>query len=123
MTHLQTEKKDDVLVIHIQENRISDEIQINELTAEILTLIDSGADKKFLMNFKNVQFMGSAMIGKIVMVSKKCKKDHIDLRFCEVSDEIMEVFDLMKLTNVLQIYSAESEAIEGFIKHKKRWYV
>ena len=67
--------------------------------------------------------MGSAMIGKLVMVSKKCKKDHVDLRFCEVNDSIMEVFQLMKLTDILQIYADEPEAYQGFVTHKKRWYV
>ena len=67
--------------------------------------------------------MASSMIGKIILLFKKCKEAHIDLRFCEVSDNIMEVFKLMKLDSRLDIKKTEQEALESFKEYKKKWYV
>jgi anti-sigma B factor antagonist len=67
--------------------------------------------------------MGSAMIGKLILINKKCKSLHLDLRLCGLNDNIMEVFRLMKLDTVLQIYDEESTALKQFKEHKKKWYV
>ena len=67
--------------------------------------------------------MTSSMIGKVILLSKKCKEAKIDLRLCEVSENIMEVFQLMKLTKILDIQKDEDTALKSFEKYKKKWYV
>ena len=103
--------------------RIVDEPNIQALGSELVNLIDDAEENKLLLNFSNVKFMASAMIGKIILLHKKCKQLKIDMRLCDVADDISEVFRLMKLDKILDIQPDEKTALESFQQYKKRWYV
>jgi hypothetical protein len=57
--------------------------------------------KKLVLNFKGVQFMSSAMIGKLVLLNKKAKADEIHLKLCDISPNVLEVFKITRLNKVL----------------------
>ena len=118
-----TRVEDNILIVYPQAVRIIDETQIQEVTDELLELVNSTKLERMLINFSTVNFMGSAMIGKLILLNKKCKAMHLDLRFCGMNANILEVFKLMKLDTVFQIYGEESEAIKSFKDRKKKWYV
>ena len=58
----------------------------------------------------------AAMIGKIVLLNKKCKTEKVRLKLCEISDNIMEVFEITRLHKVLDIVGTEDEAVAAFEK-------
>ena len=64
------------------------------------------------MNFKNVSFMSSAMIGKLVLFGKKCKTAKVKLRLCCINDNVDEVFKLMKLNKVFAIDKDEETSMK-----------
>lgn len=115
--------EDGVLIAYPQATRIIDESQIQEVSNELLELVNATTQDKLLINFSTVSFMGSAMIGKLIMLSKKCKSMHLDMRICGLNDNIMEVFRLMQLDSMFEIYDEESKALKQFKLHKKKWYV
>ncbi len=118
-----TRTEDGVLIAYPQATRIIDESQIQEVSNELMELVNATNQERLLINFSTVSFMGSAMIGKLIMLSKKCKSLHLDMRICGLNDNIMEVFRLMKLDTVFEIYDEESKALKQFKEHKKKWYV
>ena len=118
-----TRSQDDVLIVYFRDVRIIDEPRIQSLGRELLNLVDQSNEDRILLSFRNVKFMTSSMIGKVILLSKKCKEAKIDLRLCEVSENIMEVFQLMKLTKILDIQKDEDTALKSFEKYKKKWYV
>ncbi len=118
-----TRTEDEILIVYPQTVRIIDETQIQEVTDELLDLIVSTKLDRMLINFSTVSFMGSAMIGKLILLNKKCKEARLDLRFCGLNSNVMEVFKLMKLDSMFQIYGEESEALKAFKERKKKWYV
>ena len=44
------------------------------------------AEKKLLLDFTGVSFMSSAMIGKLVLLHKKCKSAEILMKVCNISN-------------------------------------
>ena len=100
MATLLTRSEDDVLVAYFQDVRIIDESRINSLGQELTDLINNSDDKKIILNFKNVSFMSSAMIGKLVLFGKKCKTAKVSMRMCDINENVEEVFNLMKLGKV-----------------------
>ena len=70
--------------------------------------------KKLLLNFQGVQFMSSAMIGKLVLLNKKAKTSEIDLKFCTISANVHEVFKITRLNKVFKIYPDEEKALKAF---------
>ncbi len=118
-----TRTEDGVQIAYPQTARLIDESQIQEVANELMEIINSIDQDRLLVNFSTVGFMGSAMIGKLIMLDKKCKSLHLDMRLCCLNDNIMEVFRLMKLDTVFKIYDDESTAVKQFKEHKKKWYV
>ena len=62
------------------------------------------------------------MIGKVIQVNKKCREEKVDLRVSDLNENLMEVFQLMKLDKILKIYPNESEAMEAWKGKKKGWF-
>ncbi len=120
MTTLIKRAEGDILVAYFQDVRIIDESRISALGTELSELVSSSENKKIILNFQNVSFMSSAMIGKLVLFGKKCTTAEVDLRLCNINDNVEEVFSLMKLGKVFKIDKDEAAAIKGFTK--KGWF-
>jgi anti-anti-sigma factor len=123
MKALEIREADDVVVVSFNHAKVLDDAIIRQIGEEFSTLtMEAAAERKLLLNFSNVGFMASAMIGKILLLNKQCKKDRIDLKLCSICPNIMEVFNLMKLHKVLKIYDNEPEALEAFGPSRKSWF-
>ncbi len=120
MTTLLTRQEDDVLVAYFQDVRIIDDSRISALGQELTELVNDSDNKKICLNFQNVGFMSSAMIGKLVLFGKKCKAANVGLRLCNINDNVDEVFTLMRLGKVFNIDKDEKTALKQF--GKKGWF-
>ena len=116
MPSLVSQKVEDVLIVYFKDARILDEATIQPIGRELLALADGCEDRKLLLNFEEVKFMTSAMIGKIMSLNKKCKADEIDLKLCGICKEIMEIFTMLKLNKVLDMQKTEEKAMAAFQK-------
>jgi anti-sigma B factor antagonist len=120
VSNLRSEENGDVLVVYFNDNKILDEAKIQEIHNELNEKLGEVAAGKLLLNFDDVSFMSSAMIGKIILLNKKCKAEDINFKLCNISDNVMEVFKLMRLNKVLDIQKDEEKALASF--DKKGWF-
>ncbi|HMO12811.1 MAG TPA: STAS domain-containing protein [Pirellulaceae bacterium] len=123
MNNIVTREHNEILIIQFQDVRLIDEITIQNIGSELVRLVTTTKLNKVLLNFENVKFMASAMLGKIALLRKKCIEKKVDLRVCCLTENIQEVFALMKLDTILDIYPSEAEAYADFEAKKKKWYV
>ena len=122
MAMLEIRDREDVVVVSFTHAKILDERVIHQIGQEFGKLTtEAAADRKLLLNFANVEFMASAMLGQIIRLSKQCKQDKVRLKLCNISPNIMEVFVITNLTKILEIHKTEEEAIEAFGPPKRRW--
>ena len=112
MATLLTRSEDDVLLAYFQDVRIIDESRIVGLGKELMELINNSNNEKIILNFQNVSFMSSAMIGKLVLFGKQCKTAKVQLRMCNINDNVEEVFNLMKLGKVFAIDKSEEVSLK-----------
>ena len=119
MATLLTRKDGDILVVYFQDVSIIDEARITGLGEELLDLIKS-ENAKIVVNFENVSFMSSAMIGKLIHFSTKAKEEMLKLRLCNINENVMKVFTLMNLQKVFNIDDDESDAIAKL--KKSGWF-
>ncbi len=115
-----TQPNGEVTVVSFTDSKILDEYKINQLNDELQKVAEKNAGGKLLLNFGDVHFMSSAVLGKLVMINKKCKADKTDLRLCNISAEIMKVFQITKLNKVFDIYDSEEKALSAF--NKRGWF-
>ena len=121
MSSLRTQETEGVLVVYFNETKILDEAKIQKIGTELIEAAVSAAnDKRLLLNFTGVGFMSSAMIGKLVLLNKKCKTDGITLKLSDISGNVSEVFKIMKLNKIFDIYKTEEKALKSF--DKKGWF-
>ena len=116
MATLLTRKDGDILVVYFQDVSIIDEARIAGLGEELLELVKA-ENQNIIVNFENVSFMSSAMIGKLIHFSTRCKEEQLKLRLCHINENVMTVFTLMNLQKVFKIDSDESDAVAAFKKN------
>ena len=116
---LKSREHEGILIVSFTESKILDDARIQQLGKELVEKA-AHAQGKMVLNFETVSFMSSAMIGKLVLLSKKCKQDSVDLKLTNISPNVAEVFKLMKLNKIFDIYKDEEKAIKSF--DKKGWF-
>ncbi len=120
MGALTTEEKEGVLVVYFGDAKILEDTKIQQIGQELLECQSRAVDNKLLLNFSNVTFMSSAMIGKLVLLNKKCASDGVKLKLCNISKNLGEVFKITGLNKVLDIQKDEEKALKSF--DKKGWF-
>ena len=116
MPALNTQKVEDVLVVYFSDSSILDESTMQTLGRDLMECVDRCEDQKLLLNFETVRFMSSAMLGKLVALNKKCKENEVALKMCNITKDIMEVFQMTRLNKVLDIEATEEKAMKSFAK-------
>jgi len=81
--------------------------------AEFDNLIDQG-QKKILVNFKNLPYISSLGLRVLLDISKKLKAVNGELRVCDLSSVVKEVFETSGFNSILNVFQSESEALESF---------
>jgi anti-sigma B factor antagonist len=110
----------EVLVLYFTEGKILDEAVIAQVGTELDSAVARAEHGQLLLNFKDVKFMSSSVLGKLVSLYKKCKANKITLKFCEIKPEIMEIFKITNLHRIFDIQTDEASALASF--GKKKWF-
>lgn len=120
ITTIGTEEGGGVHVVHFNDEKIIDDLKIQQIAKELNEQLDRAEKRRVLINFSRVKFMSSAMIGKLILLGKRCKNEQIELKLCSITPNIMEVFKIMKLNKVFDIQDDESKALKAF--ERKGWF-
>ena len=111
---LEVSEVGDVTVVNFRDQRIIEELGIQEMAQELFQLVETEGRKKLLLNFASVAFMSSAALGKLITLHKKVKANGGKLRFCNIRPEIYEVFAITRLDRLFDIKKDEDDGLEGF---------
>jgi anti-anti-sigma factor len=95
----------DEIIVFFTDAKIVDEAQIQEVGGGLLDICKQATStaKRLLVDFRGIQFMSSAMIGKLVLLSKAAKQRSLDLRFANISPNVLEVFKITRLHTVFRL--------------------
>ncbi len=104
----------DVTVVHFRDQRIIEDLGIQEMGQELFHLVEGEGRKKLVLNFSAGGFMSSAALGKLITLDKKVKKQGGVLKLCSIRPEIYEVFAITRLDRLFDIKQDESDALGSF---------
>ncbi len=93
----------DVTFVTFTEERILEEEQIKELREALEAVIEKNENKKLILNFANVKFMTSAVLGLLVRVHKKVVELGGKLQLSNLNSNLRRVFEITQLTKVFDI--------------------
>src|SRR6476619_8186197 len=112
---LSTYTKEAILTVVFDDARILDETKLEELGRELLETLNKTTEERVILDFRNVKFMSSSMLGKLVQVHKKAGEFKVKLKLCSIDPEIRHVFKITKLDKLFDIEADEAAARAAFM--------
>jgi len=100
--------------VTFNESRILDEMSIKVIYDEITELVEKTPKIKLILDFDQVDYLSSAVLGKMVALNKDIKKDGGHLVLANIKAPILEVFRITKLDKVLDIKENAFESMKSF---------
>lgn len=82
---------------------------ISQSVKDDLNSILRNNNKKLIIDFKGIEFVDSSAIGALISVLKTSKEIKGSLYLCNVSAEVMDLFEVMQLHTVFNIYATKEE--------------
>ena len=109
--HLRVEKNTDALVVHFLDKRIHADVAIADLGQELYAVAARPDCRKLVLDFSDVDFLCSAMFGKVLGVKKMMAEKEGVLRLCEMCPNIRLMFKHTGLDRILDIRETEADAL------------
>ncbi|HML75602.1 MAG TPA: STAS domain-containing protein [Anaerohalosphaeraceae bacterium] len=112
--NLSIEYIDSVAVAVPTDAKILDEDQIQALEKTFMPLIEQTNGIRLLIDFSNVQFLTSSVLGLLIRINRKVLQSEGRLRLCCIDPKILEIFKITRLDKVFELYQDRQQALEGF---------
>ncbi len=111
---LETELVNDVMIVNFTDKRILDDENIRIIGEQLFGLVDDLGCKKILLNFGNVEYLSSAIGGKLITLNKKTGGIGGKLVMCGIDPTVYEVFEITRLNKLFNIHKDEQAALQQF---------
>ena len=110
---ISVEYAENATIITLADEKILEEKDIRALQESILSVIEQSVRMNLILDFCNVRFLSSAVLGLLIRISKKIYERDGQLRLCNINPKIHEIFKITRLTKVFDIYQDTESAAEG----------
>jgi anti-sigma B factor antagonist len=111
---LEVEDIGDVTIVTFTDKKILDEQNIQIIGEQLFSLVDELGRRKLLLNFRNVEYLSSAALGKLITLNKKVNAAGGKLVLCNIDPQIYEVFEITGLNRIFDIHKEEQTALQSF---------
>jgi anti-sigma B factor antagonist len=110
--NLKTEKKNDIVIINVKEERL-DAHNSGDLKSKMQKLFEEG-NKNILIDLKDVRFIDSSGLGALVSGFKNAISHQGSLKLSALQPQVKSMFELTRLHRVFEIFASSSEALENY---------
>ena len=111
---IMTGKKGDVHMVAFKDSKILDDVTLDEIKQELNQLLGKASGPDLLLDFANVEFMSSAMLGLLGQLHRKIAAGHGRLKMCGIRPEILQVFKITSLDKLFSIHKDAPTALATF---------
>ncbi|HEC42324.1 MAG TPA: anti-sigma factor antagonist [Bacteroides sp.] len=110
---LKTETIQDIIVVRFDNvNRFN--ALIAEPVKEQLKEYFNKPKTKLILNLDSIDFVDSTGFGVFLSIMKTANNNYGFFKICNINTEVMELFKLLQLHNVFEIYSSLEDCVESF---------
>ena len=95
---------ENVTIITFTQEKILEQTDINALQDSILSIVEQAGPINLVLDFSNVQFLSSSVLGLLIRISKRVYQAEGQLALCNIMPKILEIFKITRLTNIFDIY-------------------
>ena len=97
-------------VVTLTDEKILDDEDIRALEDSIMPLVDGPVN--LVIDFSNVGFLSSAVLGLLIRISKKINENQGRLKLCSISPRIYDIFKITRLDEIFEICPDAKKAIQ-----------
>lgn len=94
----------DATIVSFTDEKILEEQDINALQDTIMSVIEQTERINLILDFGNVRFLSSAVLGLLIRISKRIYEQQGRLKLCNIDPKIYEIFKITRLTKTFDIY-------------------
>ena len=98
-------------IVRFVDEKILEEMDIRALQETIMSVIEQAERINLILDFGNVRFLSSAVLGLLIRISKRVYEGDGQLKLCNINPKIYEVFKITRLTKTFDIYEDVDSAI------------
>ena len=110
---LKTQTIQDIIVVRFDNvNRFN--ALIAEPVKEQLKEYFNKPKTKLILNLDSIDFVDSTGFGVFLSIMKTANNNYGFFKICNINAEVMELFKLLQLHNVFEIYSSLEDCVESF---------
>ena len=110
---ISVEYAEQATIVTLSDEKILEEKDIRGLQESVMSVIEQAERINLVMDFRNVRFLSSAVLGLLIRISKRVYERDGQLRLCNINPKIHEIFKITRLTKIFDIYEDIESAVEG----------
>jgi anti-sigma B factor antagonist len=115
---LKVTEEDGITLVTFLEVAFLDETTIKDLGNELEALVKDKQGINLVINFANVDYLSSAVLGRLVKVYKMVTSNKGKIKLCGIKNNILQVFKITKLDKMFEIYPDAEKALKSFKSFK-----
>ena len=112
---ISVEYAENATVVTFIDEKILEESDIHSLQESVMSVIEEADQLNLILDFCNVQFLSSAVLGLLLRISKKVYEQEGELRLCNINPRIYEIFKITRLNKIFDIYENVKSATESLL--------
>ncbi len=87
---------------------------ISEPVKEEIKSYYSAPNTRLILDLDGITFIDSSGFGTFLSIMKTANNNFGFFKICNISEEVMELFKLLQLHNVFEIYNTKEDALKSF---------
>ena len=110
---ISVEYTENATITTFTDEKILEEKDIKALQESIMSVIEQAGRINLILDFCNVRYLSSAVLGLLIRISKRIYECDGQLRLCNINPRIYEIFKITRLTKIFDIYPDVAGAVES----------
>jgi len=110
---ISVEYTENATIVTFTDERILEETDIRALQDSVMSVVEQAERVNLILDFCNVRFLSSSVLGLLIRISKKVYERDGQLRLCNINPKIYEIFKITRLTKIFDIYKDIEGAVES----------
>ena len=115
---ISVEYTDDATVVGFTDEKILEEREIAALQEAIMSIIEQPEHINLILDFSNVRYLSSAVLGLLIRISKRIYEHDGQLKLCNINQKIFEIFKITRLTKTFDICKDLDSAVEEISRNQ-----
>ena len=114
MNYLPNNHRQFVSVIDFASATVLSTVTVETISTELEWSVSQANSRKVVVDFTTMLYLTSEMIGGLMMFRRYCVRNEIELKLCNLSENVKSVFALTTLDTLFDCYDGSEEAVKAF---------